>query len=73
MHADGFKLALSGDGADELFANNRAHELGYAAGDAFGEVIRNQSLALMARDTCSSSTGAACASRSRRGSRSWPP
>ena len=50
MHADRFKVALCGDGADELFAGYRTHELGYAAGEDVGAMIRNQGLALMARD-----------------------
>ncbi len=50
IHADGFKVTLCGDGADELFAGYRWQELSYAASGQIGDVVRNQTLAIMARD-----------------------
>ncbi len=50
IHADGFKVALCGDGADELFAGYPVMELCYAADPQIGEGVRNQNLALMGRD-----------------------
>ena len=50
MQEDGFKVALCGDGADELFAGYRPHELAYAAGRQVGDAVRDSCLAIMNRD-----------------------
>jgi asparagine synthase (glutamine-hydrolysing) len=49
IHRDGFKVALVGEGADELFAGYAPAELSYAAGEAFGDSIRDQCLAMLNR------------------------
>jgi asparagine synthase (glutamine-hydrolysing) len=49
VRADGFKVVLTGEGADELFAGYRPLELTYQAGDALGEPVRTQCLELLNR------------------------
>jgi asparagine synthase (glutamine-hydrolysing) len=49
MHADGFRVALCGEGADELFAGYVPLELAFADSDAAGDVVRDQVVALMQR------------------------
>ena len=51
IHADGFRVALCGEGADELFCGYRPLELAFAEGREFGDPIRDQCLSLMHR-TC---------------------
>ncbi len=51
IHADGFRVALCGEGADELFCGYRPLELAFAEGKEFGDPIRDQCLSLMHR-TC---------------------
>jgi len=51
IHADGFRVALCGEGADELFCGYRPLELAFAEGREFGDPIREQCLSLMNR-TC---------------------
>ena len=51
IHADGFRVALCGEGADELFCGYRPLELAFAEGREFGDPVRNQCLSLMHR-TC---------------------
>jgi asparagine synthase (glutamine-hydrolysing) len=51
VHADGFRVALCGEGADELFSGYRPLELAFAEGREFGDHVRNQCLSLMHR-TC---------------------
>jgi asparagine synthase (glutamine-hydrolysing) len=46
---DGFKVVLTGEGADELFAGYRPLEVTYATGDAFGEPVRVQCIELLNR------------------------
>ena len=49
IHQDGYRVALCGEGADELFAGYRPLELGFAAGEAFGAGLRDQCLGSMHR------------------------
>ena len=49
IHQDGFRVALCGEGADELFAGYRPLELAFAAGEAFGPALRDQCLGTMHR------------------------
>ncbi|HLW90012.1 MAG TPA: asparagine synthase-related protein [Roseiarcus sp.] len=49
IHADGYKVALCGEGADELFAGYAPLELAFAEGDAAGNFVREQCLADMHR------------------------
>jgi asparagine synthase (glutamine-hydrolysing) len=49
IHKDGFRVALVGEGADELFAGYQPVELSYAAGEAFGDSARDQCLAMLNR------------------------
>ncbi len=49
IHQDGYRVALCGEGADELFAGYRPLELGFAAGEAYGAALRNQCLGGMHR------------------------
>jgi asparagine synthase (glutamine-hydrolysing) len=51
IHADGFRVALSGEGADELFAGYVPLEHAFAAGDASGAFVRAQHIDAMHR-TC---------------------
>ncbi len=51
IHADGFRVALCGEGADELFCGYRPLELAFAEGREFGDPVRDQCLSLMHR-TC---------------------
>ncbi len=46
---DGYRVALCGEGADELFAGYRPLEVAFAAGDAFGAPMRDQCLGGMHR------------------------
>ena len=47
IHQDGYRVALCGEGADELFAGYRPLELAFSAGEAFGSALRDQCLASM--------------------------
>lgn len=47
MHADGFRVALCGEGADELFAGYEPLELAFAHSEAAGRGLRDQTLATM--------------------------
>jgi len=49
ISADGFRVALSGEGADELFAGYVPLELAFAHGLEAGDYIRDQAIAMMAR------------------------
>ncbi len=49
IHQDGYRVALCGEGADELFAGYRPLELGFAAGEAYGAGLRDQCLGSMHR------------------------
>jgi len=49
MHADGFRVALCGEGADELFCGYPPLELAFHDRDADGRVIRDECLGLMHR------------------------
>jgi asparagine synthase (glutamine-hydrolysing) len=49
MHEDGYRVALCGEGADELFAGYVPLELAFADSDAAGDVVRDQCVALMQR------------------------
>jgi asparagine synthase (glutamine-hydrolysing) len=49
IHADGFRVALSGEGADELFAGYLPLKLAFADSDAAGNFVRDQCLGIMGR------------------------
>ena len=49
MHADGFRVALCGEGADELFCGYPPLEIAFAQGKAEGAPIRDELLDLMHR------------------------
>lgn len=49
MHRDGFRVALCGEGADELFCGYPLLELPFLDGSAEGEPIRDECLGLMHR------------------------
>ncbi len=49
MNQDSYRVALCGEGADELFAGYRPLELGFAAGEAHGAALRDQCLGSMHR------------------------
>jgi asparagine synthase (glutamine-hydrolysing) len=49
MHRDGFRVALCGEGADELFCGYPPLELAFHEGDAEGRPIRAECLDLMHR------------------------
>ena len=49
IRQDGFRVALCGEGADELFAGYRPLELAFTAGEAFGSAMRDECLAGMHR------------------------
>ena len=49
IHRDGYRVALCGEGADELFAGYSPLELGFAAGEAYGAGLRDQCLGGMHR------------------------
>ena len=49
IHADGFRVALSGEGADELFAGYVPLEIAFAHGREAGDYLRRQTLANMSR------------------------
>jgi asparagine synthase (glutamine-hydrolysing) len=49
MHRDGFRVALCGEGADELFCGYPPLELAFHEGYAAARAIRNECLALMHR------------------------
>jgi asparagine synthase (glutamine-hydrolysing) len=49
IHEDGFRVALCGEGADELFAGYRHLEAAFAGGNAFGRPAREECLSLMNR------------------------
>ncbi len=49
IHQDGYRVALCGEGADELFAGYRPLEFGFAAGEAYGAALRDQCLGGMHR------------------------
>jgi asparagine synthase (glutamine-hydrolysing) len=49
MHQDGYRVALCGEGADELFAGYRPLEIAFAAGEAYGASLRDQCLGSMHR------------------------
>jgi len=49
MHRDGFRVALCGEGADELFCGYPPLELAFHDADADGQVIRGECLDLMHR------------------------
>ena len=49
MSRDGYRVALTGEGADELFAGYRPLEVAFAAGEAFGAPLRDQCLGGMHR------------------------
>jgi len=49
ISADGFRVALSGEGADELFAGYVPLELAFAHGLEAGDYVRDQTIAMMAR------------------------
>jgi len=47
VHADGFKVALCGEGADELFSGYRPLERAFAQSDAAGRFVQQQCLETM--------------------------
>ena len=49
IHQDGFRVALCGEGADELFAGYEPLEEAYRVSDSAGQYIRRQCLAMMHR------------------------
>ena len=49
-HQDGFKVLLSGEGADELFAGYAPLEIAFAESDSLGAQVRDQHLNLMHRN-----------------------
>lgn len=49
MHADGFRVALCGEGADELFCGYPPLEIAFDEGDANAQVMRDDCLGLMHR------------------------
>ncbi len=49
IHADGFRIALSGEGADELFAGYVPLEIAYGVNRETGDYVRAQTLANMSR------------------------
>ena len=49
IHEDGFRVALCGEGADELFAGYRHLEVAFADGNECGRPAREECLALMNR------------------------
>lgn len=49
MHRDGFRIALCGEGADELFCGYPVLKLPFLDGNAQGEPIRDECLGLMGR------------------------
>ena len=49
MHKDGFRVALCGEGADELFCGYPPLELAFSQGNAAGAPIRDECLDLMHR------------------------
>lgn len=49
IHHDGFKVALSGEGADELFAGYIALEAACGESQAIGDAVRDQCLGMMHR------------------------
>jgi asparagine synthase (glutamine-hydrolysing) len=51
MHADGYRVALTGEGADELFAGYAPLALAFADSDDSGAFLRDQCIGIMHR-TC---------------------
>jgi asparagine synthase (glutamine-hydrolysing) len=51
LHADGYRVVLTGEGADELFAGYAPLALAFADGDDPGAFIRDQTIGMMHR-TC---------------------
>jgi asparagine synthase (glutamine-hydrolysing) len=49
IHEDGIRVALCGEGADELFAGYRHLEAAFAGGNRFGRPAREECLSLMNR------------------------
>ena len=49
IHDDGYRVALCGEGADELFAGYAPLELAFDDGEAVGRNVREQTLAVMHR------------------------
>lgn len=49
MHRDGFRVALCGEGADELFCGYPPLELAFSDGNAEGAALRDECLSLMHR------------------------
>jgi len=49
IHERGYRVALSGEGADELFGGYKPIEVGYQLGEEAGNAIREQCIGLMAR------------------------
>ncbi len=49
IHEDGFRVALCGEGADELFAGYVPTEVAFAHGREAGDYLRNQTIANMSR------------------------
>ncbi len=49
MHADGFRVGLCGEGADELFCGYPPLEIAFADGDPEARAIRDECLGLMHR------------------------
>jgi asparagine synthase (glutamine-hydrolysing) len=49
ISSDGFRVALSGEGADELFAGYVPLEIAFAHGLEAGDYVRDQTIAMMAR------------------------
>ena len=68
IHADGFRVALSGEGADELFAATSLWRSRSPTGVKRAITSAARRSPTWAAPTCNGSTAAACASRSRRAS-----
>ena len=49
MHKDGFRVALCGEGADELFAGYEPLEQAFAQSNSLGDTVQIQCLAMMHR------------------------
>jgi asparagine synthase (glutamine-hydrolysing) len=47
IHADGFRVALCGEGADELFAGYEPLELAFQDSETAGRILQQQTLAIM--------------------------
>lgn len=49
IHADGFRVALCGEGADEMFCGYAPHAMAFAVGEEAGRQVRRECIELMHR------------------------